>query len=381
MGKLLACILWAVFLGVYSSFAQGSGTELEEIESVESPVITNDNASEAEQQEPVVVEEPAKDIKDTEVEEAQSGSTEADNYPAVSAENAQPQETPQATSKPYIIQPGDCLWLIADRFYKNPWRWKEIWQSNKYIKDPHWIYPKGELFIPEITEAMAEKIEPMETPQEETEQVSEPQEQEEAAEVKSSAEEAAKEEEVKEEPSQAEEAEVAEIVQVQEEKEEVEQAEVTEELPVVEKEAQKKSSFLGGSDEDKNKERKVFGRSFIIPKDWVFDGYICGDRDDKIMIAQGDVVYLDIGKSGKIKPKEKGVIYRREKEIFSPETGDLLGEMIKEIGTLVVAEEIQEKTATAMINLSREPIQIGDIVRFPRLGSGELTEWNENSGK
>ncbi|MFH1258359.1 MAG: LysM peptidoglycan-binding domain-containing protein [Elusimicrobiota bacterium] len=351
MGKLPVCILFAVFLGAYSSFAQENGTELEEIESVESPVTT------------------------------------ADNPPAVSEENTQPQEAPQETSvnneasqdnqgKLYIIQPGDCLWLIADRFYKNPWRWKEIWQSNKYIKDPHWIYPKGELVIPEITEARAENIEPAETPQQETEQVSEPQAQE-VAEVKPGAEEMAKEEEAKEEPSQVEEAkEEAEVAEPQEEKEEVVQAQVTEEPPVVEKEAQKKSSLLSGS-EDKSKETKVFGRSFIIPKDWVFDGYICGDREDKVMISQGDVVYLDIGKSGKIKPKEKGVVYRRERDVFSPETGELLGEMIKEIGTLEVAEEVQEKTATARINLSREPIQVGDIVRFPRLGSGELKELGE----
>ncbi len=378
MGKLPACILFAVLLGVYSSFAQENGTELEEIESVESPVITNDNASEAEQQKPI--EEPAKDNKDNEdaeVKEAESNSTQADNSPAVSKEDTQPQQTPPDTSvnneaiqdnqgKLYIIQPGDCLWLIADRFYKNPWRWKEIWQSNKYIKDPHWIYPKGELVIPEITEVMAENIEPTETPQQETEQVSESQAQKEVAEVKPSVEEAVKVEEVEEEE--------AEVAEPQEEKEEVESAKGTEEPPVAEKEAQRKSSFLNESEEDKNKDTKVFGRSFIIPKDWVFDGYICGDREDKVMISQGDVVYLDIGKSGKIKPKEKGVVYRREREVFSPETGELLGEMIKEIGTLEVAEEVQEKTATARVNMSKEPIQVGDIVRFPRLGNVELKE-------
>ncbi len=99
------------------------------------------------------------------------------------------------------------------------------------------------------------------------------------------------------------------------------------------------------------------------------------------MISQGDVVYLDIGKDKKIRPQEKGIVYRRGKEIFSPETGDLIGETVKEIGILEVTEEIQDKTATARIKLSREPIQVEDMVQFPRLGSPEMTEVDENSGK
>lgn len=47
----------------------------------------------------------------------------------------------------YIVKKGDTLWDISKKFLKNPYRWREIWASNKYIKNPHWIYPGDKLLM------------------------------------------------------------------------------------------------------------------------------------------------------------------------------------------------------------------------------------------
>lgn len=41
----------------------------------------------------------------------------------------------------YFVKKGDTLWDISDEYLNDPFAWPDLWEKNKHIQDPHWIYP------------------------------------------------------------------------------------------------------------------------------------------------------------------------------------------------------------------------------------------------
>lgn len=47
----------------------------------------------------------------------------------------------------YVVKKGDTLWDISGKYLHAPHRWREIWATNKQIKNPHLIYPNDVLIL------------------------------------------------------------------------------------------------------------------------------------------------------------------------------------------------------------------------------------------
>lgn len=62
------------------------------------------------------------------------------------AQNDSKLELREDAPKRYVVQQGDTLWALANRFLKDPWRWPLIWQSNENVANPHLIFP-GDLLV------------------------------------------------------------------------------------------------------------------------------------------------------------------------------------------------------------------------------------------
>lgn len=74
-----------------------------------------------------------------------------------------------AAPESYVVQPGDTLWDLSERFLNNPWYWPKIWSYNPGLTNPNWIQPGTRIrFYPGASEEPVE-VEPAE-PEEDIEE-------------------------------------------------------------------------------------------------------------------------------------------------------------------------------------------------------------------
>ena len=41
----------------------------------------------------------------------------------------------------HVVRRGDTLWDISFLYFNDPWQWPKVWSYNPQITNPHWIYP------------------------------------------------------------------------------------------------------------------------------------------------------------------------------------------------------------------------------------------------
>ena len=62
------------------------------------------------------------------------------------------QQAPAETAKPsegivHTVVAGDTLWDLSAKYLGSPWKWTEIWERNRFLTNPHYIYPGVQVVI------------------------------------------------------------------------------------------------------------------------------------------------------------------------------------------------------------------------------------------
>lgn len=260
----------------------------------------------------------------------------------------------ESSSASHKVVRGDTLWDLAGAYLNDPFLWPKIFDANRdRIDDPRLIFPNQEFVIP--TMAAAEKMDSA------AGAAASPMEEASVAPISNASAESVSEiagpsENVDGEAGGAD----SENMSSSSEEMAEETPEDLDEKMMDEREAKKKKTqavpgagFMGG-----------MADSFLADENWEYDGYVLRDRDQRMMISQGDVVFLNIGAASGVKPKMEAHVYRVGKKVKDPYLKKKTGRMVKRVGSVMVTGQVTDEGCTAVVTNSLEPIRIGDIVKF-----------------
>jgi hypothetical protein len=245
----------------------------------------------------------------------------------------------------YIVKHGDTLWDISARFLNNPWLWPKVWEQNRYITNPHLIFPGDPIALgvapPAVAAAPAPEVKVAEVPPPPVEGIPPSATQP----ALSSEEMAAVPGEAPPPPPQAEEGLTQEEMAAAPEGEEESIGEVMK----VEEVGEGNLYYSSAS-----------AVSFVTPEEFSASGSIVGSKLERTMFGQHDEVYVKTFEDAQV--GQRYTIYRTEGKLKHTVTGETLGYNIKVLGEAEITEKDKE-TYTAKITKSYDVIRKDDRLK------------------
>lgn len=217
------------------------------------------------------------------------------------------------TPKVHIVKEKDTLWDISKKYLGNPFKWDEVWNKNKFITNPHRIYPGDNIVIPgAFDETEVEK---------EVGVTTEPQ------------------------------------IPIQAVEEKIDEDRIPV-LPVV---ALQPPPPPPPQKIPLTTVKVLASAGYIIQKESE-KGIIFDSPETRTIFGIGDTIYINVGGKEGVKAGDKFTIYKPLRSVTHPITDKNMGILIEILGELEV-KEVREDSSTANIIESFTTIEIGNKLK------------------
>jgi len=196
----------------------------------------------------------------------------------------------------YVVQTGDTLWDIAERYLNSPYYWPKIWERNTFIINPHLIFP-GDILYP-YPEGIAEM------------------------------------------PATQPGSTVTSI-----------------------------SSLFGGPKKLQVVYQKPGSAGFVSTEEIDSAGKIVDNFNQKTLLGENDLVYVDVGKVDRVIPGDRYSIFKittnpitgKPVQIKHPATGEFIGYQVSNLGELTITK-VEADASEAVIDNSYQEIHELDLI-------------------